>query len=100
MGVVQRGGLLECLRDHRVASGVEKLVWLWGWWFGGGLGGLRLVGLLLAGAAAAQEQINDLLEAEGDDEAEAEGDDVDEHGFGMEHGLVCADGIADAAAKS
>ena len=61
---------------------------------------MRFVGLLFAGAAAAQEQINDLLEAEGDDEAEAEGDDVDEHGFGMEHGFVCIDGIADAAAKS
>ncbi len=40
--------------------------------------GLGFVDLLLARAAAAQEQINNLLEAEGDDEADDDGGDVDE----------------------
>jgi hypothetical protein len=48
----------------------------------------------LAGSAAAQEQVDDLLEAEGDDQADADGDEVEEHIVGTEH-EICGHGIAD-----
>ena len=45
--------------------------------FGAGFGsGL----LLLAGAAAAQEELDQLLQAERDEEADTDGDEVERHG--------------------
>ena len=55
---------------------------------------MRFGGLLLARAAATQKEIDDLLQAEGDDQANADGDEVEEHVVGIEH-AVWGHGIAD-----
>ena len=43
---------------------------------------------MFARAAATQEEINNLLQAEGDDQADADGDEVEVHVVGSEHGGV------------
>ena len=41
----------------------------------------------MARAAATQKEVDDLLEAEGDDQADADGDEVEEHVIGPEHSV-------------
>ena len=43
---------------------------------------------MFANVATAKEEINDLLQAEGDDQADADGDEVEEHVIGIEHAGV------------
>jgi len=46
----------------------------------GWAGGLLLESALFANAATALEELDDLLQTEGDDEADADGDEVEEDG--------------------
>jgi hypothetical protein len=52
----------------------------------------------LARAAATQKEVDDLLEAEGDDQADADGDEVEKHVVGIEHAMW-GHGIADGCMR-